>query len=954
MTPAARIGLFIQVCQAVQHAHTKGVIHRDIKPSNVLVTLHDGVPVPKVIDFGIAKATSADLTDRTLFTEFRQMVGTPAYMSPEQAEMSGLDVDTRSDVYSLGVLLYELLTGTTPFDAQALKRAGVGEMQRILREEEPPRPSTRLSTLDDVRLTNVARERGTEPGKLGTLIRGDLDWIVMTAMEKDRTRRYETATGLAADLRRYLADEPIAARPPTAGYRLRKLVRRHRAAVAAGAAVAAALVVGIAGTTAGMVRARAARQAADAARVDAVDRRNVAVALLGEVERAKVQAERQARRAEAANAFMRNMLASARPATRPSGGGADGAVAGGGGGGGGGGGLGVRPGAVGADVRVVDVLHQAGRALDGMAGQPELELDGRLTLARTFEQLGDMASARGHYERALALSRASSGAESEQTLQVAVDLGYVLTNAGGRAEAAGAAARIGSARETADLIERRLGPGHPLTVDALNNVALALRAARRLPAAEEVLRDVVRRVREAKGAYHPKGSARYYSNLALVLDEQGRNTDEVDDLRRETAAAAAAEPHTDARRAVAFREQFARSLWARGRTADAAREYRGLVAQAAATLGRTHDLTLDCESTLALIYDHMGRHAESADAVRQILDALPEAERDAAWLIPLRFRLGMLELRAGRSDAAVRVWNEALAADRKLTRADPGHAAAARARAAKHELLFGTRIDRPWASPALGRLTEVVAWDGLSSRTTSEAARPVDWSSMTFRFDPWTGGAADGVRTAAGSVPAPAAARGELAALRALADPAPGAYLMSVSAPRSGAGPLRIGRWVLIAPWEVEFYPMGAAPDGWNAARLESVFRGKPVEARRESALAYYHLRPTGSGFGPFGQADGYGLSATTSVRLPPGRYALNLRADGAARAWVDGALVHDGWDKAAAMSPEGVVVEFGDAARAVKVQVAGGGEQLFVGLEPLDAGAEAMRKEVDGATGRE
>src|SRR5260370_37604061 len=240
-----RLDLFIKVCQAIQHAHQKGIIHRDIKPSNILVTLHDGVPVPKVIDFGIAKATEGRLTEATVYTQLHQFIGTPAYMSPEQAEMSGLDIDTRSDIYSLGVLLYELLTGSTPFDAKELMAGGIDAMRKTIREKEPVRPSTKLATLQGEELTTTAKRRSIDASKLAHLLRGDLDWIVMKCLGKDRTRRYETANGLATDLKRHLNNEMVFARPPSSAYRFQNLVRRSKLAFAAGFALAAALLLGM-------------------------------------------------------------------------------------------------------------------------------------------------------------------------------------------------------------------------------------------------------------------------------------------------------------------------------------------------------------------------------------------------------------------------------------------------------------------------------------------------------------------------------------------------------------------------------------------------------------------------------------------------------------------------------------------------------------------------------------
>jgi serine/threonine protein kinase len=447
LTTRQRLELFVQVCRAVQHAHQKGVIHRDIKPSNVLVTLHDGQPVPKVIDFGIAKATEAPLTGMTLLTEFRQMVGTPAYMSPEQAETDAADVDTRSDIYSLGVLMYELLTGTTPFDAKELKAAAFGEVRRIIREVEPPAPSTRLSTMGEA-LTSVAERRRTEPAKLGQSVRGELDWIVMKALEKERARRYDTASALAEDVQRYLRDELVLARPPARAYLVKKFVRRHKAAIATASAVAAALVLGLGVATVGFVRASRERDRAFAARFEERLQRALAAAALGEAELARNEAERARTRAEQAHAhavgvndLLHELFAAVN--SRRTG---DGAT-------------------------FDRVLTGAAKKVDAgaLSEQPELEAAVRTTLANVLFSYGYIADGEHHQREALAIRRRLAPPEGSVDLAESLcDLGWLLQRKG---DLDGAEQYL---RQGLALNRKLLKPDDPALATSLHSLAVVL------------------------------------------------------------------------------------------------------------------------------------------------------------------------------------------------------------------------------------------------------------------------------------------------------------------------------------------------------------------------------------------------------------------------------------------------------------------------------------------------
>ncbi len=504
LPPIQRLGLFIDVCHAIQHAHQKGVIHRDIKPSNILVTLHDGVPVPKVIDFGIAKATQGDLTDKTVYTQLQQFIGTPAYMSPEQAEMSGLDVDTRSDIYSLGVLLYELLTGTTPFDAKELAKAGIDEMRRRIRETEPMRPSNRLSGMTGADSTSTAKSRGMEVRRLVMLLRGDLDWVVMKCLEKDRTRRYETANGLAQDIERHLNNEPITARPPSTVYRFQKAVRRNKLAFGAAAAILLVLMLGITISIWQAVRAtRAQAREAEQRQIAETNEKKALDARAGEA-LARVVAEAQAARSAQVAQAMKDMLADVRPNVFK-----------------------------GMDTKLLRAIlsQTADRLSTSLKGQPDVEADLRQTLGKVYADLDDPPGATAMFAEALRLRKETLGDESLAVAEAMDDYANALDIQNKHTEA------LAMAHAGLTMRRKLLGEDNLAVADSLQTLgAILRRAGGRTPSevteADTALREALALRRKLPGA-RPTDLADTLTSLGLLLWEYEDKLDEAIECQRE-------------------------------------------------------------------------------------------------------------------------------------------------------------------------------------------------------------------------------------------------------------------------------------------------------------------------------------------------------------------------------------------------------------------------------------
>ncbi|MEX0332630.1 MAG: tetratricopeptide repeat protein [Puniceicoccaceae bacterium] len=550
LSTKARLKLFIQVCQAIQHAHQKGIIHRDIKPSNVLVTVNDGLVVPKVIDFGVAKATGGqELTDKTVYTAFEQFIGTPAYMSPEQALMTSLDIDTRSDIYGLGVLLYELLTGTTPFEGQDLLKIGLDAMRRIIREAEPPRPSMRLSTLSGADLSTTAQRRGLEAPKLVSQLRGDLDWIIMKTLEKDRSRRYETANGLAMDLQRHLANEPVVARPPSQLYRLRKLVRRNKLAFAAGSAVALSLFFGLFASTVMFFREQEARKQAD-------EQAAIAQAVSNFLQEDILQ--------QASSWKQENSHYTPDP-----------------------------------NLTVREALKRAAdRIGERFTNQPLQEAAVQNAIGAGFSGLGENKLAIMHMERALELVRAELGPEHPETLVTMRRLAWNYLRLGKLNRA------VSLLEEAVKHLKAVLGPDHPETLVAMRELGMNFGQMGRFAEAEELLEETLKR---RKATFEPEnlGTLLTARRLALTYLESGK-TETALSLLEEVMELSKASLEPDSPNMSIMTEAMAKAYSVSGIHDQALLLAKKTLTIRQVGLGPDHMHTLDSKRNLAWTYSMAG------------------------------------------------------------------------------------------------------------------------------------------------------------------------------------------------------------------------------------------------------------------------------------------------------------------------------------------------------------
>jgi serine/threonine protein kinase/Tfp pilus assembly protein PilF len=618
-----RLALFVPVCQAIQHAHQKGIIHRDIKPSNVLVCMQDGRPVPKVIDFGVAKPVSQQpTTEQSVFTEFGAIVGTLEYMAPEQAEVSPLGVDTRADVYALGAMLYELLTGTTPLGRQRLRQAALAEVLRIIKEVEPPRPSTRLSESTDS-LASVAAHRHTEPARLLKEVRGELDWITMKCLEKDRTRRYETANGLARDVERYLADEPVEACPPSRSYRLGKFARKYRGALSAAATFVFLLAIATAVSASLAVRARAAE--------------GLAQTRLEDVTNEKARADEEARIAWTVNKFLQDLVGQADIGNQP-------LLAGG---------------AMGRDpnVTVRELLDRAARDIeDHFAEQPLTEMSIRKVIGDAYRALGLHAEAKQHLQRAFELAKVTRGADHLDTLhckssianlhyaqgqyikaeplytqvlertsaQFGIDHPETLRAKQGLANLYQEQGKYTTAESLfKEVLEERtakLGADHPETLNTRNSLAAVCWKQGQYARAEPIYKEVLK-VRTAKlGDDHPS-TLTTQSNLALMYLDQAQYA-KAEQLFNEALAIRTAKLGADHPDTLISKECMAYLYKVQGQYIKAEPIYKEVLEMRTAKLGADHPLTLNAKHNLATLYHEQEQFTNAEQLFKEVLQGL--------------------------------------------------------------------------------------------------------------------------------------------------------------------------------------------------------------------------------------------------------------------------------------------------------------------------------------------
>jgi serine/threonine protein kinase/tetratricopeptide (TPR) repeat protein len=625
---AERLQLFIAVCNAIQHAHQKGIIHRDLKPSNILVTLHDGVPVPKVIDFGVAKATQQQrLTDLTLFTQFEQMVGTPLYMSPEQAEMSGLDIDTRSDIYSLGVLLYELLVGRTPFDPEALMKKGIDEIRRAIREEEPQKPSTFVSTMAFDLRTNMAQHRQADGAKLIGQILGDLDWIVMKALEKDRNRRYETATGLANDIQRHLAHEPVHARPPSPLYRFRRFARRNKVAFGASVAVLAALIMGLGVSTWMFLQERQARKeqgrlrqlAEDAEAAQARERKN---------------AEKEANKSGQVAQFLEDMLEAVKPAV-----------------------------AVGRDTTLLrEILDKtAERVSKDLKDQPEVEADLRLTIGDAYAEIFEKEKARATFTEAVRIRKRIFGNEHPEVADAMDHLAHTL----------GAKEAEKLHREVLALRKRLLGGENEHVIHSMTSLAFTLRIQDRFVEAEELARQAVDLTRKLFGNEDSKLSPPLLA-LAQAVGHQGRQT-ESEALHRERLELLRKTVGNDDLDVAWTLLNLAQCLREQNRLTEAETANREALSLTKKLYPPTHPYIGSVAGSLGAILKREGNLADAENAFREAL-ALQKKSLSAEHTDVINSVVGLSDVlrKQGKVQEGKELLREAIASARNSNQRDSG------------------------------------------------------------------------------------------------------------------------------------------------------------------------------------------------------------------------------------------------------------------------------------------